>query len=163
MKKGFTLIELLVVVLIIGILSAVALPQYQKAVKKARVAEAENWMKSAADAAHIFNLESDTYYWSCIWRAGESKPSCADVLSIELPNLDEWSCSMSAAPKVKTYFIDCYGVGNNSVNLRRDLEYSDQPERFYCYENGEEGYKGTDSICKALGYKTDKGGGIFSK
>ena len=61
MKKAFTLIELLVVVLIIGILAAVALPQYQKSVEKARLTEALNNIKTIKNNFKLFLLENGGY------------------------------------------------------------------------------------------------------
>ena len=60
-KKAFTLIELLVVVLIIGILAAIALPQYQKAVTKSRYATLKSLVKSMADMEEIIYLQNNSY------------------------------------------------------------------------------------------------------
>ena len=87
--KGFTLIELLVVVLIIGILASVALPQYQKAVEKARMTEAVTMISNIQKAHTLYVLANgfpatgamDVHF---IGKAAE----CHDCLDIELPNLD---------------------------------------------------------------------------
>ncbi len=60
-KRGFTLIELLVAVLIIAVLAAVAVPQYHKAVRKAKLAEVGAMFSSLSKAIDVWLLENGGY------------------------------------------------------------------------------------------------------
>lgn len=123
MKKGFTLIELLVVVLIIGILAAIALPQYEKAVEKSRAASAVVAVKALKDAQEVFYMNNGQYAASL------------DVLDVEVPaELADFTLETGSLGsgryayknKVKDYYIA------GSGRFRSGVTETDVTDIIYC-------------------------------
>lgn len=72
---GFTLIELLVVVLIIGILAAIAVPQYQKVVDKSRYVQLQSNVEALLKAQQLYYMANGVYATTFAELGDDAKPS----------------------------------------------------------------------------------------
>ena len=86
-EKGFTLIELLVVIAIIGILAAIAIPQFQQYRQRGYDAGARSDLRNSATAEEAYFIDNDTYV------------TCANAAACvgALPGLTSTSSTVSLA------------------------------------------------------------------
>ncbi len=154
-KKAFTLIEILVVVLIIGILAAIAVPQYQKAVIKSRYTQLKLLAQSLVQAQEAYYLANNTY--SVSFRNLDISIAGTPTSNEDLRRLFDWGvCEIDAKSSYKA--VACY---NSTVNMGYQYFFKNSPnypgKRFcYFYANQSEIQ---EELCKdETGAKTPSGG-----
>ncbi len=108
-KQAFTLIELLVVVLILGILAAVAVPQYQRAVDKARVSELFALVKNLKEQQEVFYLANGYYAADCNELGADMPGGFEKVEDSDNYHFHKGSYTIS---------LDCNNGDNNADRIR---------------------------------------------
>jgi prepilin-type N-terminal cleavage/methylation domain-containing protein len=154
MHRGFTLIELLVVVLIIGILSAIALPQYQKAVRKARIARGWVEMSTLWNGLEMYYLEHGEF---CrIENAEMLNPAiCAEEEGVTINS--DFRYYINNYPAMLHWFPDQY----MSMPAQVWLVLTRDRKKVCCAGLGNTLAEG-QAVCSDLGFKTSSsnlGGG----
>lgn len=110
-KRAFSLIELLVVVTIIGILAAIALPQFNSFKTRAYDAKAESTLRSIITAEEAYFVDNNTFTTNLNALPGFSAD--ADVTaSIATATSTNWSGSSYHPTGTQTY---CYNSANSTV------------------------------------------------
>lgn len=131
--SGFTLIELLVVVLIIGILAAIALPQYEKAVEKSRTAEAKIILNKVRQLHQLCVLETGCDF------GGGNQQFVEEYLVGELPgeyesNVANCSAGQTSCFKTQNWTYDTDVNNGFYANRKINNEYP-----YYLIINYEDG------------------------